>query len=76
MTGWRIGWMVVPEDMRRSIECLTQNLYISTPALSQLAALAAFDAHKELRENVAAYARRSSKSWRSCRTTATRRASG
>ncbi len=57
MTGWRIGWMVVPEDMRRPIECLTQNLYISTPALSQLAALAAFDAHDELRSNVAAYAR-------------------
>ena len=57
MTGWRIGWMVVPEDMRRPIECLTQNLYISTPALSQLAALAAFDAHDELRENVSAYAR-------------------
>ncbi len=57
MTGWRIGWMVVPDDMRRPIECLTQNLYISTPALSQLAALAAFDAHEELRENVAAYAR-------------------
>ncbi len=57
MTGWRIGWMVVPEDMRRPIECLTQNLYISTPALSQLAALAAFDAHDELRANVAAYAR-------------------
>ena len=57
MTGWRIGWMVVPEDVRRPIECLTQNLYISTPALSQLAALAAFDAHDELRANVAAYAR-------------------
>ncbi len=57
MTGWRIGWMVAPEDMRRPIECLTQNLYISTPSLSQLAALAAFDAHDELRENVAAYAR-------------------
>lgn len=48
MTGWRIGWMIVPEPLVRSIERLAQNLYISAPTLSQLAAIAAFDAHDEL----------------------------
>ena len=57
MTGWRLGWMVVPEDMVRSIEVLSQNLAISAPALSQHAALAAFDANDELDAKVAGYAR-------------------
>ena len=57
MTGWRLGWLVVPESMMRSVECLAQNLFISPPTLSQYAALAAFDSHEELRENVAKYAR-------------------
>ena len=57
MTGWRLGWLVVPESMVRSVECLAQNLFISAPTLSQYAALAAFDSHDELRENVAKYAR-------------------
>lgn len=57
MTGWRLGWLVVPESMMRSVECLAQNLFISSPTLSQYAALAAFDSHDELRENVAKYAR-------------------
>ena len=57
MTGWRLGWMIVPPDMLRSIECLAQNLFISPPSLSQVAALAAFDSHDELRENVARYAK-------------------
>lgn len=57
MTGWRLGWLVVPESMLRSVECLAQNLFISPPTLSQVAALAAFDSHDELRENVAKYAR-------------------
>ena len=48
MTGWRIGWMVVPERVVRPIERLAQNLYISPPYLSQVAALAAFDAIEEL----------------------------
>ena len=48
MTGWRIGWMVVPEALVRPIERLAQNLYISAPYLSQVAALAAFDATAEL----------------------------
>jgi aspartate/methionine/tyrosine aminotransferase len=48
MTGWRVGWMVVPEALVRPIERLAQNLYISAPYLSQVAALAAFDATAEL----------------------------
>lgn len=56
MTGWRIGWMVVPEDLHRSVECLAQNLFISVPALSQRAACAAFDCREELDANVLRYA--------------------
>ncbi|MGH1574844.1 pyridoxal phosphate-dependent aminotransferase [Methylobacterium sp. P31] len=48
MTGWRVGWMVVPEALVRPIERLAQNLYISAPYLSQIGALAAFDATEEL----------------------------
>ncbi|KQO45788.1 pyridoxal phosphate-dependent aminotransferase [Methylobacterium sp. Leaf85] len=47
MTGWRIGWMVVPPWLVRPVERLAQNLYISAPYLSQVAALAAFDATEE-----------------------------
>ena len=57
MTGWRLGWMVAPADMLRPIECLAQNLFISPPALSQYAALAAFGCRDELDANVARYAR-------------------
>ena len=57
MTGWRIGWMVVPADMVRAIECLSQNLYISSPVLSQHAAIAAFDAGDELEERKSVYAK-------------------
>ena len=57
MTGWRLGWMVVPEDLARAVERLTQNLFISPPALSQQAALVAFDCQDELEANVARYAR-------------------
>jgi aspartate/methionine/tyrosine aminotransferase len=56
MTGWRIGWMVAPDDLMRSIECLAQNLFISAPTLSQHAALAAFECTDELDRNVAGYA--------------------
>ena len=56
MTGWRVGWMVVPESLIRPLECLSQNLYISTPVISQYAALAAFDACQELDQRKAAYA--------------------
>lgn len=57
MTGWRVGWMVVPDRLIRPMECLAQNLFISPPALSQHAALAAFDAHEELDARRAVYAR-------------------
>jgi aspartate/methionine/tyrosine aminotransferase len=57
MTGWRIGWIVVPERLVRPIERLAQNLYISPPYLSQVAALAAFDAVEELEAVKAGYAR-------------------
>ncbi len=57
MTGWRLGWMVVPEDLARSMECLAQNFFISPPTLSQYAAVAAFDCHEELQANVARYAK-------------------
>ena len=57
MTGWRLGWMVVPEELVRSIEVLAQNLAISAPALSQYAALAAFDSSSELDAKVDGYAR-------------------
>lgn len=56
MTGWRIGWMVLPENMVRPIECLAQSLYISAPELSQVAALAALGATKELDVYRQAYA--------------------
>ena len=56
MTGWRLGWMVVPGDMLRAIECLAQNLFVSPPSLSQLAAVAAFDCIEELDLNVERYA--------------------
>lgn len=56
MTGWRLGWMVLPEDMMRAGECLAQNLFISAPTLSQIAAVAAFDCYDELEANVARYA--------------------
>jgi len=48
MTGWRVGWMVVPEPLVRPIERLQQNLAISVPTLSQIAAEAAFDGREEM----------------------------
>jgi aspartate/methionine/tyrosine aminotransferase len=48
MTGWRIGWMVVPEPLVRTVERLQGNLAISVPTLSQIAAEAAFDGHAEM----------------------------
>ncbi len=56
MTGWRLGWMVVPQAMLRAVECLAQNFFISPPTLSQHAALAAFDCKDELDGNLARYA--------------------
>ena len=56
MTGWRLGWLVLPPDLARGVERLAQNLFISPPTLSQHAAIAAFDAHDELALNVRRYA--------------------
>jgi aspartate/methionine/tyrosine aminotransferase len=47
MTGWRIGWMVLPQPLVRPVERLAGNLAISVPTLSQIAALAAFDGRAE-----------------------------
>jgi len=55
MTGWRVGWMVVPEDHVRVIERLAQNLFICPPHASQVAALAAMDCRAELEANMAVY---------------------
>jgi len=56
MTGWRVGWLVVPPELVRPIERLAQNLYISPPAVAQVAALGAFDARDELEANKRVYA--------------------
>lgn len=57
MTGWRLGWMVVPERLLPLCEKLAQNFFISPPALSQHAAVAAFDCREEIEANIAVYAR-------------------
>jgi aspartate/methionine/tyrosine aminotransferase len=56
MTGWRVGWLVVPPSLVRPIERLAQNLYISPPAPAQVAALGAFDGIDELEANKRVYA--------------------
>ena len=56
MTGWRIGWMVVPRRLVRAVERLAQNLYIAPPAIAQAAALGAFDGMDELEANRRVYA--------------------
>src|SRR5690606_37850271 len=57
MTGWRLGWMLVPERLRRAVDTLTGNFTLCPPALSQHAALAAFtpEAYAEVAEHVARY---------------------
>ncbi len=57
MTGWRVGWMVVPEAHVRRIERLAQNLFICPSHAAQVVALAALECHDELAENVQTYAR-------------------
>ena len=57
MTGWRVGWLVLPEDMVRTVERLAQNLFISAPNISQRAAVAAFDCDDELAGHVERYGR-------------------
>ena len=56
MTGWRVGWMVVPEPHIRTVERLAQNLFICPPHVAQIAALAALDCEVELQQNRAVYA--------------------
>ena len=55
MTGWRIGWMVVPPDHVRVVERLAQNMFICAPHVSQIAALAAMDCDAELQSNLQVY---------------------
>ncbi len=57
MTGWRVGWMIVPQAHVRRLERLMQNLFICAPHASQIAALAAMDCDTELQENLAVYAK-------------------
>ena len=56
MTGWRVGWMVVPEEMVRPVERIAQNMFICAPHASQKLALYAMDCADELDANVATYA--------------------
>lgn len=56
MTGWRVGWMVVPPDHVRKIERLAQNMFICAPHAAQIAALHALDCDPELQANLAVYA--------------------
>ncbi|EAP76224.1 aminotransferase, classes I and II [Roseovarius nubinhibens ISM] len=55
MTGWRVGWMVVPQDHVRTVERLAQNLFICPPHASQVAALAAMGCDEELQANLEVY---------------------
>lgn len=55
MTGWRVGWMVVPEDQVRVVERIAQNMFICAPHASQVAALAALDCDAELQANLDVY---------------------
>ena len=57
MTGWRVGWMVLPERLVRKTEMLQQNLFISAPSLSQIAAVAALGARDYAEEQKSAYRR-------------------
>jgi aspartate/methionine/tyrosine aminotransferase len=57
MTGWRLGWLVLPEDLVRPVECLGQNFFVAAPTLSQHAAVAAFACLEELDARVAGYER-------------------
>jgi aspartate/methionine/tyrosine aminotransferase len=57
MTGWRVGWLILPPSLVRPVERLSQSLYISAPQLSQIAAEAAFEAVEELEVIKAGYAR-------------------
>ena len=55
MTGWRVGWMVVPENHIRQVERLAQNMFICAPHASQVVALAAMECREELTAYQAVY---------------------
>ena len=55
MTGWRLGWIVVPKNHIRQFERLAQNMFICAPHISQIAALGALDAYDELNLNLKTY---------------------
>ena len=55
MTGWRLGWIVVPNKHIRQFERLAQNMFICAPHISQIAALGALDSYPELNQNVETY---------------------
>ena len=55
MTGWRLGWVVLPDDLVQTAERLAQNLYISAPTLNQMGAIAAFDCYDELDAHIPRY---------------------
>ena len=55
MTGWRLGWIVVPKNHIRQFERLAQNMFICAPHISQIAALGALDASDELKLNLKTY---------------------
>ena len=57
LTGWRTGWLLLPEDLVEPVERLAQNLFISASAIGQHAALGALRAHDELDRRVLGYAR-------------------
>ncbi len=57
MAGWRVGWVIAPDDLVVPMERLKQNLFISAPTIGQVAALGALDADEELEANVVRYAR-------------------
>jgi aspartate/methionine/tyrosine aminotransferase len=56
MTGWRVGWLVVPEALVKPIERLAQNLTIAPPTISQAAALGAMEAEEECQQRLSIYA--------------------
>ena len=56
MTGWRLGWAILPRHLLTPFERLAQNLTIAPSTVAQRAAIAAFDCHDELRANVERYA--------------------
>ncbi len=58
MTGWRLGWMIVPDDLLRPIQSLAQNLFIAPPSISQYAALHAFGDRGGLKRMCAQYKER------------------